>query len=102
MRERAAGHAEGMDEGQLVGIVGPEERAERALVHEGAEREVREHEAPFLLPDQIRGFAAEHPPAPAEMRLKFVEGRLHLPPLVIERGQFVRGRARRLEHGGDQ
>jgi len=60
MRERAAGKAQGVGDGDGVGIAGAGERAERGLVHQGTQREMREQRAPRFLPDQLEGLAAEH------------------------------------------
>ena len=59
------------------------------LVHQAADGEVRQEQPVELLPDQIRGLAAQHDGRPAQVRLQFVEGRLNLPALVIERGQLA-------------
>ena len=88
-----------MREGQHVRIARPRERSQGCLVHQGPEREVREEKAPGLLPDELRGLAPEDPLPTPEMRLELVERRLHLPPLMIERREFRRRRAGRLQHG---
>ena len=53
MRQGPPGDPERMDEGERVGIAGPRERAQRGLVHQGAEREVRQEEPPGFLPHEL-------------------------------------------------
>ena len=91
MGQRAAGDAERVREGQRIGIARSRERPQRRLVHEGANRKVGEQKPPGFLPHELRRLAAEHALAAAEVRLEFVEGRLHLPPLMVEGGEFLGG-----------
>ena len=73
MRERPAGDAEGVREGQRIGIARAGERAECGLVHQGANGEMREQKAPRFLADQLGGFAAEHAVGALQMGLELVE-----------------------------
>lgn len=75
MRQRATGDAQGMGEGQRIGVAGRPGRAERGLMHQRAERKVRQQEAPRFLPHQVGRLAPHHASRAAQMRLEFVEGR---------------------------
>ena len=61
-----------------------------ALMKQPAHRIVRHHPAVELLAHQIRRFAAQHPPALAQVRLHLIEHRLDLPALVVQPGQLLR------------
>ncbi len=102
MGQRPPRHPERMRERQGIRIPRPRQRAQRGLVRERAEREVREQEPPRLLPHQVRLLAPQHALRPAQMRLEFVERGLHLPAFGVERRQFVGRGPVGLEHGGDQ
>jgi len=91
-----------MRERQRIRIASMWQRAERGLVHQGADREVRQKKAPRFLPDQLGRFAAEHALGATQMGLEFVECSLDFPALVIERREFVGGRPGRLEDVGDE
>ena len=72
------------------------------LVHQLADGEVRQQKTIELLPDQFRGFAAQHDLTPPEMGLQFVKRVFYLPPLVIERGQFFGWRPDWIQDGSHQ
>ena len=76
--------------------------AERGLVHQRADREVREEKAPRFLSHELRGLAPQDTLATPETCLEFVERRFHLPALMVERRQFLRRRALGLQYRGDQ
>ena len=63
---------------------------QRGLVHQAADGEVRQEQPIELLTDQVRGLAAQHDLRAAQVGLQFVERRLDLPALVVERGQLTR------------
>ena len=63
------------------------------VVHEGADGEVGQHQAPELLADEFGSFAAEDDPGAAEVGLEFVQRGFDLPALAVESGQ-LRGRGR--------
>ena len=96
MGERAADDAERVREGHRVGIACLGEGAEGCLVHQRTQGKVGEQKAPGFLEDQVGRLAAQDPLRPAPMGFEFVERGLDLPALVIERGEFGSGRARRL------
>src|SRR4051812_15273991 len=78
-----------MQERQPIRIlVGPQRR----LVHQPPHGEVRQQQAPELLPDQLRGLAAQHDPRPTQVRLQLVQSTLDFPPLVVKRRQGRGGR----------
>lgn len=79
MWQGAAGDAERMRKREGVGIPRARECAERGLMHERADREVREQKAAGFLPHQLGRLAAEDALRAAQMRLEFVERRFHLP-----------------------
>ena len=91
-----------MGEGQRVRITRLGERPQGGLVHQRANGEMREEKAPGLLLHELRRLAAEDPLRAAQMGLELVERRLHLPPLVVERGQFRGRRARGIEERRDE
>src|SRR3954465_14438511 len=98
-RQLAPDHPDRVQEREPVRIlVG----AQRRLVHQPADGEVGQQQAPELLPDQRRGLAAQHRPCPAQARLQLGQRALDLPPLVVQRGQLRRGSGDRVEQGGDQ
>ncbi len=76
--------------------------AQRRVVHQAADGEVRHHEAVEFLANQIRHFAAQDDPAPTQVRLQFVQRRFDFPSLVVQRGQFFSRRLHVIEDGGDQ
>jgi hypothetical protein len=64
-RQLAPDNAHGVREGETVGVlVGFQGR----FVHEPAHGEMRQQQAPELLPDQLRGLAAQHHLRPAQLR----------------------------------
>src|SRR4051812_40409764 len=77
-----------MQERQPIRIlVGPQRR----FVHQPPNGEVRQEEAPELLPDQLRGLAAQHDPRPPQVCLAYPErprsptARGRAPPVAGER-----------------
>src|SRR3954463_11550070 len=98
-RQLAPHHPYGVQEREPVRVlVGPQRR----LVHQPAHGEVRQQQAPELLPHQLGGLAAQHHPRAPRVRLQLGERALDLPPLVVQRGQLRRGSGDRVEQGGDQ
>src|ERR1700758_5293331 len=98
-RQLAADDAHGVREGEVVGGL---VRFQGRFVHEPAHGEMRQQQAPELLPDQLRGLAAEHDPRPAQLRLQFGKRTFDFPALVVERGQFCGGRLCRIGGRGHQ
>ena len=71
------------------------ERAQGGLVHQSAQCEMGEQEAPGFLTHKVRGLAVEHALGAPQMRLQFIERGLDFPALVIELRQLAaRARAR--------
>ena len=58
------------------------------FVHQATDREIGHHEPVEFLANEVRRFAAQQHLAAMQVGLEFVEGRLNLPALVIEGGQF--------------
>src|SRR3954452_14789548 len=84
-RQLAADDPHRVQKGEPVRVlIGPQRR----LVHQPAHREMRQQQAPELLPNQFWALTAQHDLRPAQMRLQFGKGALNFPALVIERGQF--------------
>ena len=77
----AAYHANRMHVGESIGVVAA---LPGSFVHEGADRIVRQHQAPELLTYQLGRFAAQHNPRAAQVGLQLVERRFDLPALVIQ------------------
>ena len=74
-----------MHVGESIGVVAA---LPGSFVHEGADRIVRQHQAPELLTYQLGRFAAQHNPRAAQVGLQLVERRFDLPALVIQGRQF--------------
>ena len=89
MRQGAAGDAERMREGQRVGNPRARERAQGRLVHQSAQCERGEQEAPGFLTHKVRGLAVEHALGAPQMRLQFIERGLDFPAFVIELRQLA-------------
>ena len=70
---------------------------ESGLVHQTANGKVRHHQAVELLPDQVRGLAAQDQLGAAQVGLEFGQSGLDLPALVIEGGELGGRRLRRIE-----
>ena len=68
----AAYHANRMHVGESIGVVAA---LPGSFVHEGADRIVRQHQAPELLTCQLGRFAAQHNPRAAQVGLQLVERR---------------------------
>ena len=67
----AAYHANRMHVGESIGVVAA---LPGSFAHEGADRIVRQHQAPELLTYQLGRFAAQHNPRAAQVGLQLVEG----------------------------
>ena len=91
MGQRPAGDTKRVREGQRVGIARPRQGAQRGLVHQGADRKMREEKAPGFLPHELGRLAPEDPLSTPEMRLEYVERGLHLPALMVQGGEFLGG-----------
>ena len=76
MRQRPAGHPEGMRERQRVRIPSPRERPQRGFVHQGPDREVGEEKAPGFLSHERGRLAPQDTLPTPQVRLQLVERRI--------------------------
>ena len=83
----ATNDADRMHIGESIGIV---VTLPGGLVHEGANRKVRQHQAPELLAHQVGRFAAQDDPGAAQVRLEFIQSRFDLPAFLVQRRQLPR------------
>ena len=74
--------------------------AQGRLMHQATNRKVRHQQAVELLANQFRRLAPQYDLGPAQMGLQLIQGRLDLPALVVERGQFLGGRPFVIQDGG--
>src|ERR1700730_15291738 len=98
-RECAADDANGMEEGEAIGIlVG----FQRRFVHQATNGEVSHHEPVKFLPNQIRALAAQDDLGAPQMGLEFIQRGFDFPALMVERRQLCGGSCLIIQNGGDE